>query len=440
MHLRHGWLWFCLLSLLFSSSVVGCSSGGNSESSASGSPPPTTPASASLIWSKQNVLFRSQTDGSGIVTLADNPGLDPFGTMVSGSTLVYHVTAPPIPPLTFGLNDLWQVQTSGTGRQVIVATADAENLRDVFVPWIIYDRSVHTQGTVSSSTIRSARLDGPGQALLGTSALYRLHVGERTVIEQVVNNGGGGSFSVLADGTDVRPLIDIPSRPGGDTFRTAAAAIGNTVLFDEFFFPENISNILAVPITGEAVVPLTQGSDFQAFRLVVGQRIVYQRCKLVPIPGDRIPMVGPCDVYSVLSDGSGNVPLGIHADSEFTQGAIGDHVIIRRNDVAGDALYSIPAGGGTETPLIKLGQNEFVTVLVGDRMVLIRSNGLWSMKADGSGLVQLTDDTSDRPTGSTGPFVCFQRGSSQPDLWCVPADGSGGATQVAAGALFIGGL
>ena len=76
--------------------------------------PPPTPAG--LIWRQDNVLNRSQTDGTGIVTLVNAPGFDPFTVQLSGSTVVYHVIAAPVPGLAnFGLYDIWQVQTNGTG-------------------------------------------------------------------------------------------------------------------------------------------------------------------------------------------------------------------------------------------------------------------------------------------------------------------------------------
>jgi hypothetical protein len=437
------WVWAqSILPGLLSVALFSCN-GGSSDSPAPSSTIPQSPVAAGLLWRTPTDLIRSQTDGSAQVMLVNTPGFDPFGTVVSGATVVYHVTAPPVPPLTFGLNDIWQVQTNGTGRQVVVATADAENVRDVFFPWVVYERGVYSQGTLTSSAIRSARLDGPAQATLGANAIYRAHVGERTVMEQIVQTGGGGSFSILADGTDMRPLTDVPPRPGGVTFRTPVSAIGNTVLFHESFFPENNQNILAVPVTGGSVTPLTQGGDYQAVSVIVGSRLVYQRCPLIPNPvsGGPSPIAGPCDLYSTLTDGSGTVPLTTHPDAESVQGAIGSQVLFRRNSNTGDALYSIPAGGGTEAFLINLAQNEFVTLIVGDRAVLRRATGLWSIRADGSGLRQLTNDASDSPTGSAGSYVCFQRGPfSLPDLWCVLADGSGAATHVAQGAFFVSGL
>ena len=100
------------------------------------------------------------------MTLVDATGFDPFDVQVSDSTVVYHITALPVPGLAnFGLNDIWQVQTDGTGNRPVVNTADAEIIRGVFAPWVIYERAVYAQNAFVSSTYRSARLDGLGQGL-----------------------------------------------------------------------------------------------------------------------------------------------------------------------------------------------------------------------------------------------------------------------------------
>lgn len=80
--------------------------------------------------------------------------------------------------------------------------------------------------------------------------------------------------------------------------------------------------------------------------------------------------------------------------------------------------------------------HEFVEGIVGTRVMLKRPTGLWSLTAEGSGLVQLTTEADDY-TGAAGAFACFARG---PALWCVPADGSGPATQVADPGTFVTGL
>lgn len=413
---------------------------------------PPAPAPAGIIWRRDNTLMRSQTDGSGQVTLVDTPGFDPYSIFLSGSTVVYHITAPPLPPMAnFGLTDIWQVQTNGTANHSVVATSDAEIIRDVFGPWVIYEHAVYAQGTFASSTIRNARLDGPGQALVTDArAIYRLHLGDRAVFERLapleddgVQDYDGNMFSILPDGIDLRPLTAFPSgRNGTSTFITAMATLGNQVLFGVASYPQSIVNLYAVAVAGGPVTTLTVGSDYTWIAAVVGERIVYQRCVILP-PDPEGPRVGPCDIYSVLSDGTGTVALATHQDMEFFQGAIGSQLIFRRNGGgATDTLYSVPAAGGAETFLLNLSaQNEFVSWIVEDRIILKRPTGLWSLKIDGGSLVQLTGDASDSTNREAGPFICFARGlSAPPDLWCVPVDGSGVATQVATGAYFVTGL
>jgi hypothetical protein len=440
-----------LLSLLVLPVILPSCSGDGSSETPTAPTSPTTPATSTppapvgLLWRTNSALFRSQTDGSGVVTLVDAPEFDPFDVHVSDSTVVYHITAPPVPGVTdFGLNDIWKVQTNGTGNSPVVNTADAELIRDVFGPWVIYERVVYAQNTLQSSSYRSARLDGPGQGLVTDAlALYDLHIGERAVFTGIEPVGSGSIFSVLLDGTDVRTLADIPSGSPPITFLTPTHTIGNQVLFSQASYPQNTANIFSVLVTGGPVLPVTQGDDYTWIGAIIGSRIVYHRCPLIPNPDptEPNPIAGPCDVYSVLSDGSGNVALATHPETEFVQGVLSSQVLIRRVGSVSDTLFSIPVTGGAETFMLTLAQNEFVSGVIGDRVILRRSTGVWSMKADGSGLVQLTNDSTDSPNGSTGPFSCFQRGLlSPPGLWCVPADGSGPATHVAPEASFVSGL
>ncbi|HEU4683417.1 MAG TPA: hypothetical protein VFS39_02820 [Nitrospira sp.] len=431
-----------LLLLIF----AGCSAAGAPDSpsgQAAGTPSP--PAPAGVLWRTDTALFRSQTDGSATTVLEDAPGFDPFGITVTGSTVVYHVIAPPDPALAnFGLEDIWQVQTNGTGKRAVVTTADAEIVRGVFGPWVVYERAVYANNAYVSSTMRGVRLDNATQTLITSeNALYRLHVGDRAIFERIEQGNGGSVFSVLVDGTDVRTIADIPPGSPPATFLTPIEAIGDIVVMNKTLSQQNIQNLIAVPVTGGSVISLTQDSDYDFIGAVVGQRIVYHRCPLVPNPDpqDTRPVAGPCDVYSVLVDGSGTVPLATSPESEHVQGAIGSQVVIRRSGGSVDTLYSLPVTGGSETPILALSADEFVSWFVQDRMIIKRQNGLWSVKADGSGLIQLTTDSSDSSNQAAGSFICFQRGPvNEPDLWCVPADGTGPATHVAKGAYFVSGL
>lgn len=439
--------------------VVGCSGGGSeSPSAVSREAPP--PAQATVLWRRADgqhpTLFRSQTDGSGLVMLIDAPGFDPVNAVsifLSGATVVYHLTAPPLPPTQFGLTDIWQVQTNGTGRQAVVATTDAEIIRDVFGPWVIYEHVVYQNGTLFSSAYRSARLDGPAQwPVTDVNALYRLQLNGRAVFERVAQiaggiQGDGNLFSVLPDGTDLRPLTAIPGGANGMyRFINPQGKVGSQVIFSVYTTPPVITgpfipDLFAVPVTGGAVTPLVEGPDYKALGAVIGSRVVYHRCAIIPNPNPDPDAgeftAGPCDLYSVRSDGSGTVGLSTHPWNDMVQGVVGTRVIVRRS-LSGptDELYSIRADGqGGETAMLTLSYlNDFVLGVVGERVVLRLGASLWSIRADGTGLVQLTFDVPETTFQvlAAGGWACFDRTvSGQQDLWCVPADGSGPAQPVA---------
>jgi len=417
--------------------VVGCSGGGSDAPQSITAPPgppppPPPPATAGLIYSTRRVednpdgtpgaLIRSQTDGTGQVTLADGPGLVTvlWRVFISGSTMVYQIFNPPD---DFGPQDIWQVQIDGTGNRFVVG---AGGTLDVIGPWVVYD---------VNGTTRAVRLDGTGQHVITNDpAGYQLHVGERLVF---VRSTDRTLFSVLLDGTDLRVLTTLPpdsSVPG---------ALGSQVVFSVYNGTSGTQQIFAVPITGGPVTTLVAGSDYASVAALVGARLVYQRCPLI----GTTTVAGPCDVYSVNSDGSGTVALGTQPTYEAFQGVSGSQVVIRRVGGATDSLYSIPIMGGPETHIRTLdAQFEFVVLFVEDRIILLRAvdpfSGLvelWSVRNDGRDMVQLTDDAY-RLTlvRSTGSFACFSRGPR--DLWCVPADGSGPATLVTPDGEFVVGL
>jgi hypothetical protein len=150
-------------------------------------------------------------------------------------------------------------------------------------------------------------------------------------------------------------------------------------------------------------------------------------------------VIDQCDVASVRSDGQGRIALTATRDINYVQGAIGEQVIIRRSQRGGitDSLVSIPVSGGVETPMLTLSaQNEFVSGFIADRVIIQRPTGLWSLKADGTSLVQLTTE-ADQFAGAAGAFACFERGQA---LWCVPEDGTAAPTKVTENGMFVDGL
>jgi hypothetical protein len=355
------------------------------------------------------------------VLLSDAPGLVTvfWQVFVSGSTMVYHIFNP---PADFRARDIWQVQTDGTGARAFASGS----VVDVIGPWVVYQ---------ANGTTRALRLDGTGDHVITNEpATYHLHVGQRLVFARSTDTQ---LFSVLLDGTDRRVLTTLPldfSVPG---------ALGSQVVFSVYDVTSDTQQIFAVPITGGAVTTLADGQDYNSVAALVGTRLVYQRC---PVLTDRV--AGPCDVYSVKSDGTDTVALGTQPAYEAVQGVSGSQVIVRRVGGETDTLYSIPITGGPETFIITLGamgeEFEFVWEFVGDRIILIRQQHgligkLWSVRSDGSELVQIAENVyTSNAVWATGFFVCFERPIGS--LWCVPADGSGPATKVTDHGEFVVGL
>ena len=139
------------------------------------------------------------------------------------------------------------------------------------------------------------------------------------------------------------------------------------------------------------MVKLGEGSDYELLKGVVDNRVVYNRCVLKVLPNFDVT-IDQCNAFSVLSDGRGRVALTATSDVNYVQGIIGQQVIVRRNHGGPtDELFSVPATGGGETPVLTLSfDDEFVMTIIEDRIILQRPTGLWSVQADGHGLVQLT--------------------------------------------------
>ena len=439
MRARRGLIPSSFLVLLFSLILVSCS--GESDAP----PPIPPPVPAGLLWAHHTYdptagnryrIVRSQADGSNVIILADEPTVTNDVPRLAGSSVVYMTQDGQIGGP--GPRDIWTVQTNGTDKHVLAQTAEDEIIRDVIGRWVLYD-------VVPTTSLASVTLDGAMRQVLAVTDTTGGGIAqpsyERQVSGRATFQRDGNLFSVLPDGTDLHQLTAIPRGPNGEfPLGGSRGVVGAKVIYSvlDLSSPRGIPDLFAVPVTGGPVVTLAAGPEYELLGAVVGERVVYSRCGLnFDLAFDQ------CDVSSVLSDGQGRVALTATRDINYVQGAIGEQVIIRRSQRGGttDSLFSIPVSGGAETPLLTLSaQNEFVSGIVGDRILVIRTTGLWSLKADGSGLVQLTSDPSDWFSGSTGPFACFARGPSQPDLWCVPADGSGLATQVATGAYFVSGL
>lgn len=471
--------------------LVGCSSGGGSTSD----PAPTgssTPSPAGVIWGRstgsQESLFRSQTDGSGQVTLADEPGVRATFSKLAGSLVVYQTQ--PVPSAGLDQRDIWKVSVSGTGRQVLANAADDEVVRDVVGSRVIYDVVFSLPSGVRLNDLTSVVTDGSVRQTLGpavrTPGSESIANYEGTVAGRVVYRRNNELHSVLPDGSDPRPLVNAPGSPSGQfTVIGMQGSVGTSVIYSARPSSQFVPDLYDVPVNGGAIVPLAADPDNDFLGGVSGNRVVYHRCggpcDLYSVSGDgtgstslstdpdnefvdeivggRIiytrSVNGQTDLYSVNADGTNTVPLATSPSNEAVVGTAGSRVIFRRTVGGLDDLYSIQAdGSGGEIPLATFAEDDSFGGVVGSRVifervmgssVMISPRALYSVQADGTGLEQLTPGTSlDEFAGAAGGFACFERTQSgQRDLWCVPADGSAPAEPIAttsADEYFITGL
>jgi hypothetical protein len=364
--------------------------------------------------------------------LANAPDLRQVVPDLEQSVVIYKTR--PDTATTLGTpNIIWKADVQGGGTHALVETQlDIEFIMDVIGSWVIYGVPLR------SWSPHSVALDGSviHSFALFAGSFYARSVGGRAVLVQCdLAPICTDLYSVLPDATDLRHLTALPTGPNGMffTFPSIPGAAGNQVIYS-VLFPASVQDLFAVPVTGGPVTTLANSPDYEWLGAVVGSRVIYHRCVV-----ESSLHVSQCDLSSVLSDGTGTVALSTNPDNEIVQGVIGSQVIVRRNSGATDSLYSIPASGGAEVPMLTLADpmHEFVAGIVGDRVILKQSTGLWSLRADGSGFVHLTTEADGFMIGGAGPFACFNRG---PALWCVPADGSGPATKVTENGTFVTGL
>lgn len=427
-----------------------------------------------------SALFRSQTDGSGVVPLADEPGVNASFSRLVGSTVLYQTQS--VPFTGFDHRAIWRVEVTGMGRQSLAQTVTDNILRDVAGPWVVYEAVPFTVSRLSDLT--SVLLSGTSTRVLAAAvmmagqesqATYEGHLAGRVVYQR-----GNNLFSLLPDGSDLRQLTTIPRGPNGEfTFLGMRGTVGTSVIY-AVLSSQFVPDLFAVPVAGGAAVTLAADPDNDFLGGVVGSRVVYHRCPFSNGNG------GPCDLYSVESNGSSTVALSTNPGNEFVAeivggrviytrsvsgqtdvysvdvggmstvplattpadeavaGAVGSSVIFRRTKGGLDDLYSIQADGtGDEIALATFPEDDSFAGVVGTHVIFERVMGpnimtspraLYSVQADGSGLVQLTSGTTqDEFAGAVGDFACFERtqGNHQRDLWCVPADGRTPAMPIA---------
>jgi hypothetical protein len=426
--------------ILISGLLSACGSGG-SEASATLTDPPPPPAPASLLYRADHTLVKSQTDGTVQVTLAEEPA--GFNTIVVVGAQVMYET-PQIPPVT-NMEDIWAVQTNGTDRHLVVHDPVHEtHLRDVIGPWMLYDARPGRSFEPPPPSLASVLLNGTASRIImaaeGAGEIWQTPNYERQAGGRAIVEFAGNLFSLLPDGTDQRQLTFYDPLPhlNNEPFVVVIGVPGvvaDRAIYSIIPIGEATPKLFTVPVSGGPIAQLGTGSDYEFLGVVVGSRVVYHRCAVL-----SIDTLGPCDVYSVNGNGTGSIAVSTHQDNDAVQGVIGSQVVIRRNHGGPtDTLVSAPVSGGAETTLLTLSfDDEFVMAIVGDRIVLQRTTGYWSIKADGSGLIQLTtEDPAFEAVHAVGPFACFNRGEA---LWCVPADGSAPPTKVTEKGTFVVGL
>jgi hypothetical protein len=394
---------------------AGCGSGGGSDSQEPSRSLTPVPAVASLLYTTDTALMRVNTNGTGVVTLDDtHTGI--WSVRVAGDTLVYMVDAG-------SPDDLWTVKVDGTNRRELV--------RDAYLHDVIGSRVLY--GVPVGEALASIRLDGTGaRRIFEQPHHYAAQVAGRVVIASNFNY-----VSLLPDGTDPRQLTFYPPYSDTEPFTVLIwvnGAVGTTALYTILesspVAPDSPLRLFAVSVLGGPTVRLGEGPDQDSFMAVVGTRVVYGRCVVRMLPDFEIA-TDRCNIFSVLSTGQGRIALTNTDDINWVQGTIGQQVIIRRSQRGGrvDTLVGVPLTGGPETPILTLDPNEFVVAIVGNRIVLQRATGLWSILADGSELVRLSESITRYSFVAIGSaHGCFLRGQQ---LWCVPVDGNAAAIQVA---------
>jgi hypothetical protein len=450
MQARRGLISSRFLVLLLPLILVSCS-GGSSEAPQSltvppGPPPPPSPAG--LLYRTDTTLVRSQTDGSGQVVLAEEAARIET-VVVSGATVAYDV--PQSPSHTGNIpRDIVTVQLDGKDQHRVRHSAGTEwfYLLDMIGSWVLH--TVGGPDFFPPSSIASILVNGTAPRILsaatGSGEVWQVPTYERHVGGRAIIGFTGNYFSLLPDGTDLRQLTAYPPvfAPFGnvqvrDFLVGVSGVVGESIIYSTIPNPSSLEEspkLFAVPVLGGLTVKLGEGPDYELLKGVVDTRVVYDRCVLLVLPDLNVTL-DQCNAFSVRQDGHGRVALTDTHDINWVQGVIGQQVIIRRSHGGPtDELFGIPVTGGVETPILTLSfDDEFVMALVEGRIILQRPTGLWSIQAAGSELRQLTtEDHAFEAVNAAGPFTCFNRGSA---LWCVPADGSGPATQVTADGRFV---
>ncbi|MEO7859796.1 MAG: hypothetical protein ABIU05_05030 [Nitrospirales bacterium] len=386
--------------------LAGCSGGGGEPAAttqsvqgpSNGPAPrdlPGAPATAFLAATSEG-LWRGDTSGKGGVVFV-RPKLQQEDVVFGAGHVSYSVNDA----------DIWTVNADGTGNRALVNSPQSEHVNAASGPWVIYfDSDIRTW--------QSVRADTGQQAVLSTTSDDEpyLLVGSRVIFSALSQLS-----SINFDGTD--PRLHGPNYGYAWAFPIAAIAPSSFVYEQH---PSPNQRLYAVSLTGDGQpIPLEDGLSRASYAGHFGTRVVYHR---------------DGDVLSVNLDGTQTAVLAQQPENEAVQGIVGDKVVIRRNVSGNDQLVFVPIGGGAETFIMNLTDNDFVEVVAGNSLVLRRSTGTWRLDLNGA-LTKLGPTAGGHAYQVVGNAVSYNVSAA---LYCAPLDGSGPEVRIDRNGRIVGAL
>ena len=414
--------------------LSGCSGGGSSDpapvSTTSAVPPPSTPPAQpppvapqpDMLTATNQGLLRGKASGQGQQLIFSHPNLHREQLFIS-QDLVYYPRYN-TPPFTFSADaDVWSVRTDGTQDHAVLNSGLDEFVVGAKGPFAMVQVNTYSEVALELIDYVSLRAGQP----LARITLPVPFIGFDFMTET------HGYFSeslhissVNLDGSGLLPLVTVPLPTTTDSHSIVSPSVmvGAALLFSEQDrIMGQFTSLHSVPVSGGAVTALDDGHHHHVYAAHVGDRVVSQICQVDPVSF----RAGPCDVQSVLADGSGLVVLAAEPANEVVQGVTTDQVIIRRNLAGNDHLIAVPGTGGPERLLMTVTDSEFVDLIVGDLIIVRRPSGTWSLELNGT-LTKIGTVAGDSGFIAIGNAVCLNKGTA---VWCMPLDGSGQAVKIA---------
>ena len=310
--------------------------------------------------------------------------------------------------------------------------------------WYVTIEARDDQGNATSFSLRVAAADGTRSVQISQDSpgIGRDVTGWSFDSQRIAYSIGGddeGVFVVAADGTNPTRLTDSASSPwawspdsGHIAYRvyeasdfvmyTAAADGTNPTRLtdgDSYWWSPDGSRI-AYHVGGELVTALADGSGTVKLGDSGGDVVWSPDSRHIAYE-DR--QAGVRTLYSARADGSGTVKLGGDGAEYIAWSPDGRYIAYR----ADGALYSVLADG---SGIVKLGDGASDVVWSPDgRYIAYRADGaLYSVLADGSGIVKLGDGARYAGWSPDGSHLAYQTGDSScttgSDLFTARADGS----------------